>query len=413
LHDFDFGGFASNTSSSTSLNVTFSNNVIWNSGTAVSILSPVTNTDWTFDSNLSIRTSGYGIYLGDVGGICTNNTAVGANGLVYGFQLAEGGPAAVIGTFNNNSAHACQHGFNASGQTLTGTVNNLTSWRNSGVGIHYNGINGAGDLVFNNLTLFGNNTNIAIANGDALTITGTSIIAGDTTFSSVWGFDLSASAGARFLLDLSSIDMSGTTSIFAPHTLAEFFTGNVGSTMSNLRGTVNNCKFGAPSLISRGVWLSGAYIGFEKYNQTAGDHRVEMTYGQLRTDSVIYNTAAPSMRMTPNNATNGLESAPRGKGMLVAVGSGGTVTVSVSVRKSSSADGTAYNGNQPRLIQRANPALGQNSDVVLATYTSGAGAWNTLSATSSVANGDDGAWEFIVDCNGTAGFINVDDWGAS
>jgi hypothetical protein len=39
--------------------------------------------------------------------------------------------------------------------------------------------------------------------------------------------------------------------------------------------------------------------------------------------------------------------------------------------------------------------------------------WNTLSATSSVASGDDGAWEFVVDCDGVAGFINVDDWGAS
>jgi hypothetical protein len=69
-----------------------------------------------------------------------------------------------------------------------------------------------------------------------------------------------------------------------------------------------------------------------------------------------------------------------------------------------------YTGSQPRLIQRANPALGQNSDVVLATYTSNVGgSWNQLSGTSSTAT-DNGFWEFIIDCDGTQGWVNVGDW---
>ena len=89
-----------------------------------------------------------------------------------------------------------------------------------------------------------------------------------------------------------------------------------------------------------------------------------MAFGQLRTDSAVYHTAAPSMKMTPNNASNKLELAPKDKGMLVAVASGDAVTASVWVRK----DAT-YTGSQPRLIVRANAAIGINADTVLATAT--------------------------------------------
>jgi len=154
---------------------------------------------------------------------------------------------------------------------------------------------------------------------------------------------------------------------------------------------------------------NGGYLGFEKYDRVAGDHRCEMRYGVLKTDTVIFNAASPSERMTPNSASSKLESAPKTFGVKVPVANGTTVTVSIPVRKSAAGDGAAYNGNQPRLIQRQNSALGQDNDVVLATYSAGTGSWNTLTATSSSAT-DDGAWEFIVDCDGTAGWINVDDW---
>ena len=155
---------------------------------------------------------------------------------------------------------------------------------------------------------------------------------------------------------------------------------------------------------TRSLWTRSANLSFEKYNQTAGDHRTEMTFGQLRTDATVYNTAAPSMRMTPNTAGIKLESAPLGRGVQAAVNSGDTVTASVAVRKD-----TTYTGSQPRLIVRANAAIGINSDTVLATYSAGTGAWNSLSGTTAAAN-DDGVMEFIVDCDGTAGFVNLDDW---
>jgi hypothetical protein len=82
------------------------------------------------------------------------------------------------------------------------------------------------------------------------------------------------------------------------------------------------------------------------------------------------------------------------------------------------ANRTIYVGSAPRLIQKANAALGQNADVVIATASTGdsqGGVWQTLSGNSSSAT-DDGAWEFVVDCDNTnivaqsPSFINVDDW---
>jgi hypothetical protein len=88
------------------------------------------------------------------------------------------------------------------------------------------------------------------------------------------------------------------------------------------------------------------------------------------------------------------------------VNNSGTVTVSVYTRKS-----TSYNGAEPRLIVRANPALGANfdSDTVLDTHTAAVDTWEQLSGTTASVT-DDGLLEFIVDCDGTVGFVNVDDW---
>ena len=135
-----------------------------------------------------------------------------------------------------------------------------------------------------------------------------------------------------------------------------------------------------------------AYLAFQKYNRIAGDHRVEMTYGQLKTDTTIYKTASPSMRMTPISALGKLEFAPRGQGMIVAVASGGTCLVLVNVRKSAVSDVFPYNGNPPRLIQRANAALGRTSDRVLATGAAGGmtitpAIWETSTATAATISG--------------------------
>jgi hypothetical protein len=56
--------------------------------------------------------------------------------------------------------------------------------------------------------------------------------------------------------------------------------------------------------------------------------------------------------------------------------------------------------------------MGYTSDTVLDTMTSAAGSWEQLSATTAAAS-QDGVFEVYVDCDGTAGWVNVDDWSVS
>lgn len=394
----------------TTINTTFSNNVIWNiSQFGVYIAGPAPP-DWVMDSNLFIKPGGSGVFLGDLSGTFTNNNVAGTNGA--GININSN---AAIGTISGNATHSNNtYGILVNNCGKGGTINNQFIWRNSGYGIYYTSTTVVIDLVWNNLTCFGNGSaNICLINFDGFSITGNSVIAGDTLFATLTGVTFYNSALG--LVNMSNVDMSGSTSIFAPHTTNDLLFGAV-LAPNTVKGTVSNCKFGAPSLpvpVAQKVnWSKDAYIGFQSYNQTAGDHRTEMTYGTLKTDAIIYNLAAPSMRMIPISSAYKLESAPKSHGMLVPVANGSSATVSVYVYKSAAGDGAAYTGNQPRLIQRANPALGQQTDVVLATYSAGTGAWNQLTASTSTPT-DDGAFEMIVDCDGVLGWINVDDWAVS
>lgn len=127
--------------------------------------------------------------------------------------------------------------------------------------------------------------------------------------------------------------------------------------------------------------------------------------GALANDAVIYHIASSSLRMTPSSAGTKLTST-----LVLPVLTKAPRCITVWVRKSAVGDGAAYNGNQPRLIQKANVGLGQVSDVVLDTATNSAnGAWQMLVGTTKAPTGD-GTYDIVVDCDGTAGWVNVDDW---
>ena len=151
------------------------------------------------------------------------------------------------------------------------------------------------------------------------------------------------------------------------------------------------------------------FVSSQKHDQTNGNQRWWNPYGTGSIDTSIYNNASPSLRITPSSSTIKMASAPMNYGFKAAVASGATITPTVYVRKSVVGDGTAYNGNQPRLIVRKNAAAGISSDTVLATYASSGGSWNALSGATAAVT-DDAVLEFIVDCDGTTGWINIDDF---
>jgi hypothetical protein len=414
IHDTPVKGLYCNASGVASINLTFSNNVMYNNASsfdyAFAFAGTISSGDWTLDNNLLMPRLGGGFSLGDMTGTCTNNTVTCTGTAGTGFT--SGGSAGVpvpLGTFSGNIAHTCtSYGFLWSTPCLVGTMTNTTSWRNNATGFNCN--SNAMDITLNGVTMFGNTTDNITYSSARLALKGTCTLGGDTTFGTGNGVNMAA-VNLIQVLDMSDVDMSGTATGLAVHTSNDISTS---TSWAYVLGQTNNCKFGSTNTLpAKTGWNPNMSITFGRYNQTAGDHRAELKYGQLKTDTTFYNSASPSLRMTPNNASNKLESTSKTKpGFLVAVLNGTSVNITVYAYKSKTGDGAAYTGNQPRLIQKANSALGQSSDVVLATYSASTGSWNQLSATSSVAT-DDGVWEFIVDCDGTAGWINVDDWQAA
>ena len=145
----------------------------------------------------------------------------------------------------------------------------------------------------------------------------------------------------------------------------------------------------------------------QKHNQTVGNHKTWKKYGIITIDTTIYDTT-PSARITPNNASYKVEC----KCAAVALDSGEDCTVSVKVRESVVGDGTDYNGSRIRLTAKRNVALGITADTLIATATvASEGAFETISGSLSgagITTTDDGVVEFVVDCDGTTGWINFD-----
>ena len=134
----------------------------------------------------------------------------------------------------------------------------------------------------------------------------------------------------------------------------------------------------------------------------ANSHR-HFGYGQIDYETTTIGDASPSMKMTPEAALREFSSQP----MACLVQSGKQITFTAKVRKSA-----AYNGVMaPRLLLRANGSVGIAVDVVLASLTAAADVWETLTGQSAAATAD-GVLEVVVQCQGTAGAVYVDDFTA-
>ena len=153
-------------------------------------------------------------------------------------------------------------------------------------------------------------------------------------------------------------------------------------------------------------------LTISRYDQQANDWRWYVPFrggGQL--DFTTFRTSAPSERIFPRRDFGGAYPRLRSTTKFCTVAQGQIATVKVWIRKSANSDGEAYNGQQPSLVIRRNTALGTSyrDDVVLATATGGAGTWEQLQASLPSA-----AWDTVievwVECDGTAGWLHVDDW---
>jgi len=415
--DQSLGAYISGSSAN---NITITGNGFWNNNIAHINLDATSGTSIVITDNTCIKTvrgGSTGITLSDVGNTFTGNYV--SSSVSAGIIFNE---AAAVGAFNNLTA--CNNGaegirFNVSlsqsGATNI-TFNSFTCWRNITYGVNFNST--AIQVGLSNATIFGNGTAGILLNAATNEfLLDTCTLTGDSTFAQPLGLRIITSQTATNI-KLYSCTFGSTSGLFVAHSVAD-----IGDSANGFASFVqifaNKSTFTATKTIAMGAGAdwdtspSGPLMIFNSYMRcmdfnTAGNHKTITPMGVNSIDTVIYNTASPSERLTPNSSTYKLTSAIR----QYPVDSGSTKTISVYIRKSLATDpsGFAYAGNAPRLIVRRSDALGVTSDTVLATSVAANGTWEQLSGTT-VAASEDGAFEVYVDCDGTSGaWVNVDDW---
>jgi hypothetical protein len=186
-----------------------------------------------------------------------------------------------------------------------------------------------------------------------------------------------------------------------------------GTTMTSLVAEIifNNCNI-ADAVEIDTAYLAGivgrSFVVKHRKDGTTNTHEKSYPrYGTVAYEATTFRTAAPAEKLSPTLGLSTyfkLRSSPKRIPVLL----GEAVSVSCYVRK----DGT-YDGNQPRLVMLANPALGLDDDLVLDTLTVAHSNWEQLSGTQTPVAEENGVVEVVVEVDGTTGNAYVDDWGAS
>lgn len=382
--------------------VTIDNNVIYNftgSGTSIGALG--SGTSLIITNNLCTATSG---------GITVSNSAIGStikgnyissNSSSGGLQLGSSGASTIaITAIENNVIHTCSVAINCYTIGLFGILNNNSCWRNTGNAIAVGASSGK-TLTISNGYIFGNSSSgVAIGGSQSgLTILDGITIDGGTTLTQPIGISLNyftssyfGSSPVKIYNCNLGVNQTHSGSDISVNGSNLFTTGSV---------QTFNTVFNSSTKIANQSFIGTInYISNSKYGGTNNKYLTWYNSGTVESDTTSLGfTSTVSEKMTPISASIKLKSASK----FVALNNGQTATVTVKARK-----GTGYNGVDERLIVGRN-AYGVTADTVLATGTSAIGTIDTLSSTTVAATGN-GVFEFWVDCDGTAGFINVTDW---
>ena len=390
-------------SGATSNNITLFKNIVYSVLGAGIVVAAATTGTYTISQNLVVGSGGVGMSIDDAGGILTDNivaSSVGIN-IVYDEEATITGVVSGNVTYSGNT-----HGQQYGSTLLGGTISNITSWRNNGVGVYLttSRVNPIG-ITLSGVNTFGNITAGIYCGASAyyglLTIKSATTNAG-TTLTEPYGLFFNGNMDYAVIQDSSF----GFT---------QAHTGDVRIASSNLiRATLHNCKFsvaGTPisNYVSQLENVNNQWgLASMNHDQVQGDNRLYTRYGIIRTDTTIFKSQSPSQRITPNSATWPLNSASK----FVAVTNGNSVTIKVYIRTSSTSfgDSNSYNGSLPVLLLRSNPSIGITNDTTLYTMTPNlSGTWEQFVGTTQAVTGD-GVLEFLIECDGTLGWINVDDW---
>jgi hypothetical protein len=332
------------------------------------------------------------------------------------FQYGQTSTYIVSGKFNNNIGRFSGNGFQVYFADTFRTGNHPTgnkSIRNLNYGFY---IPGSTNARIDDLLVSGNAlANILCAYTVAATTRNVVInnanIQSDTLYTSPVGIVLALSAYPSRASSVEVTFNNCNIGTLVSHTTADVRFSNDSDQDCEL--LFNNCNLGSSIEVSQSQFMSrSSKVSFQRVDQVNGAHRTYYNNGLLTLDTTIYRSSGKSVRLTPSTSTSfqdfGFKKIP--------VRGGSTPTISVWVRKSVVGDGSSYNGSQPRLLLKNNQAVanfGTYDDIVLATASSSNGTWEQLSATLPVTPYEDTAFEVYLDCSGTTGWVNVDDWRVS
>lgn len=406
IHDFIVtGSVGVAVTGSAANNFTLTNNVMYNTAQQGFQVNTTTGSAWSLTGNTAIlcgtSSPNAAFTVLDLGGTITGNTVAGARS--DGFYSTYTG---TIGTFGPNVAHSgAGTGFRFPAVLATkSTLTDLTAWRNSGTGVYIGG-NGmvVSDLTIDGYTGFGNNgSNLQFDGAMVGAILKDLVLSGDTTFATANGMYFNSELVQQITVSNSTFGV--VSGIKAAHTNDV----NFSSAAFSPQFVFDNVNLASATQFTPFATLAQTRhisMRFQKYGQTANDHRTFYPHGNIRIDTTTVRASLPSQQVAPTNATIKLESGP----WRIPVLNGATVAASAWVRKSTAADscGANYNGAELRLILRANSAAGIASDTVLDTSTVAIGNWEQLSATTAAA-AENATFEFFVDGDGTAGCYYVE-----
>lgn len=340
--------------------------------------------------------------LGDIGITFENNVMAGS-GAANGISLAEG--SGTILSFSRNVTHSnLTYGIVMSSSILSGTISNTIIWRNNSSGINVTARQN--DITLSNCVFFGNATSqINVTNAVVWNwIFYNCTFNGDSTFSTTSGYshsNLNSHTFAKFI----SCNFGSASGILTTHSGQDFLI-HTGSSYNIY--FINTILASTTEVNVSSVMSTGSFFSSQKHDQTSNVHKIWKNYGIITIETTTVQAGTTSMKMTPNNASNKLQSIGPYGGFKVAVASGQTCTPSVYVYEDAS-----YNGARARLIVLRNDAIGITADTVLDTATAASdAAWEQLTGTTITAT-DAGTMEFIIDCDGTAGNLFVDTFSAT
>ncbi len=401
---------------------TFNNNVIWGIlQTPISITSTtagaLSTRIWT--NNLFVRSGSATIndwFALGTGTIFTSGVGSGMNLSITATTF----PTGTVSNWDNMEFYSnATNGFVISGavvvtatSSVTAVFNNWTAWRNTS-NLRISDIflpHARSILKFNNMRLFGNTSGqgqlaiYAIQNATIDFVN--SYFWGGTTLTAQLGV-YGPGIGTPVIID---------SVFFTDCTFGRDHLGNV-SNFSTAIFSINTFR-GANNIIVKNPTMSGTIVSrttttrdwgyasgviLYNLNNVAGDNYIYTNSSTISNDTSIFKTSSPSTRITPV-AVGGTTPSTT---VRVPIETGQTCTISVWVRKS-----TAYNGSQPFLMWRYNPITGNNDNTIVATMTVGVDTWEQLSYTTPTMT-NDCVLEFIVVCDGSAGWINIDEWDSS